>query len=71
MAGRDCRKTPLKAFPESAPYIAVLDGDMQHDESKLKLMLSTLKGGEEDFAFGSRYLADRGFGDQELLHKNV
>ncbi len=41
----------------AAPYLAVMDGDLQHDESLLPSMLSTLKSGEADIVVGSRYVA--------------
>lgn len=43
-------------------YIAVIDGDLQHDETKLPVMLENLKSGKYDMALGSRYVADGGFG---------
>jgi dolichol-phosphate mannosyltransferase len=39
----------------SAPYLAVIDGDMQHDESLLPQMLVILKAQEIDIVVGSRY----------------
>ena len=39
----------------SAPYLAVMDGDLQHDETLLPMMLDTLKSGDEDVVVGSRY----------------
>jgi len=39
----------------SSPYIAVMDADLQHDESILIDMLSSLKTEEIDIAIGSRY----------------
>jgi dolichol-phosphate mannosyltransferase len=41
----------------SAPYLAVIDADMQHDEKLLPLMLTTLKSAELDIVVGSRYVA--------------
>jgi dolichol-phosphate mannosyltransferase len=40
----------------SAPYVAVMDGDMQHDESILLRMLHRLEDGEGDIAIGTRYI---------------
>ncbi len=48
----------------SAPYVAVIDGDLQHDESLLPRMLKRLTDGEADLVVGSRYIAgtvDDGF----------
>jgi dolichol-phosphate mannosyltransferase len=39
----------------SAPYLAVLDADLQHDERLLPQMLDTLKRGDMDIVVGSRY----------------
>jgi len=40
----------------SAPYIAVMDADMQHDESILPRMLAALKDQPLDIIIGSRYI---------------
>jgi dolichol-phosphate mannosyltransferase len=40
----------------SAPYLAVMDADLQHDENLLPRMLETLKRGETDLVVGSRYV---------------
>ena len=39
----------------SAPHAAVIDADLQHDETQLPKMLALLKGGEE-LVIGSRYI---------------
>jgi dolichol-phosphate mannosyltransferase len=39
----------------TAPYLAVIDADMQHDEQLLPQMLGTLKQGDLDIVVGSRY----------------
>jgi dolichol-phosphate mannosyltransferase len=39
----------------AAPYVAVIDGDMQHDETKLPRMLEILRAGEADLVAGTRY----------------
>jgi len=41
----------------SAPYLVVIDGDLQHDETLLLPMLNALKTGEEDIVIGSRYVS--------------
>ena len=46
----------------STPYIAVLDADLQHDETILPEMLERLSGGGNDIVVGSRYLAEGGLG---------
>ncbi len=47
----------------SAPYIAVLDADLQHDESRLPAMLAALKADNLDVVVGSRYTAGGGIGE--------
>jgi dolichol-phosphate mannosyltransferase len=44
------------ALASSAHFVAVIDGDMQHDESLLPAMLHILRGGQADIVIGSRYL---------------
>src|SRR6202012_32629 len=46
----------------SAPYLAVIDGDLQHDERLLPNMLGTLKQENLDIVVASRYLAGGGTG---------
>jgi dolichol-phosphate mannosyltransferase len=55
----------------SSPYLAVMDADLQHDESLLKLMLVTLKNDKLDIVVGSRYVAGGSFGDWTLARKIV
>src|SRR6478752_5910534 len=40
----------------SAPYAAVIDADLQHDETQLSKMLKLLQGGDLDLVVGSRYV---------------
>src|SRR4030088_331852 len=40
----------------SAPYAAVIDADLQHDESQLPVMLALLQAGDMDLVIGSRYI---------------
>lgn len=47
----------------TSPYMAVIDGDLQHDETKLPEMLAHLRSGQYDLALGSRYVKDGGFGN--------
>ncbi|MBI1392332.1 MAG: glycosyltransferase [Alphaproteobacteria bacterium] len=47
----------------SAQYLAVIDADMQHDETKLAEMLRILRSGEVDIAVGSRFVDGGGVGD--------
>jgi dolichol-phosphate mannosyltransferase len=47
----------------SAPFIAVIDGDLQHDERLLPQMLLELRRGDLDLILGSRYAPGGGTGD--------
>lgn len=40
----------------SAPYVAVLDSDLQHDEQLIPQMLADLRSGSVDLSVGSRYV---------------
>ncbi|OYU88347.1 MAG: dolichol monophosphate mannose synthase [Bradyrhizobiaceae bacterium PARB1] len=40
----------------SAPCAAVIDGDLQHDETQLAKMLGLIERGEADLVIGSRYI---------------
>lgn len=44
------------ALASSAPFVAVMDGDLQHDETRLPMMLATLRSGTCDLAVASRYV---------------
>jgi len=41
----------------SAPNVAVMDADLQHDETQLPKMLALLQSGEAELVVGSRYIA--------------
>jgi len=41
----------------SAACVAVIDADLQHDETQLPKMLAVLQSGEADLVVGSRYIA--------------
>ncbi|GAA3737067.1 dolichol-phosphate mannosyltransferase [Sphingorhabdus rigui] len=47
----------------SAPVLAVIDGDMQHDEAILPRLFSKVFLGEADIAVGTRYSEGGGTGD--------
>jgi dolichol-phosphate mannosyltransferase len=40
----------------SAPFLAVMDGDLQHDETRLPAMMDLLRGGGCDLVVASRHL---------------
>lgn len=45
------------ALASSAAYVAVMDGDLQHDEARLPAMLTILRAGAADLVVGSRHVA--------------
>ena len=49
----------------SAPFLAVMDGDLQHDETRLPKMLSELRAGSAELALGTRYAEGGGIGSWE------
>jgi dolichol-phosphate mannosyltransferase len=51
------------ALASAAPYVAVMDADLQHDEKLLPEMLETLKHQPYDIVVGSRYVAGGGIGE--------
>jgi len=46
-----------------APYVAAIDGDLQHDETLLPRMLAVLQAGRADIVVGSRYVEGGAVGD--------
>lgn len=47
----------------SSPWLAVMDGDLQHDAALLPHMLKTAKCGELDIVVASRHMAGGGMGE--------
>jgi dolichol-phosphate mannosyltransferase len=47
----------------SAPYVAVIDADMQHDETLIARMLDTITDQDLDLVIGSRYVSGGGTTD--------
>lgn len=47
----------------SAPYVAIMDADLQHDESVLKTMFDRIRADDVDLVVGSRYVEGGGMGD--------
>lgn len=45
------------ALSSTAPVIACIDADLQHDERLLPAMLKTIRSGEAEVVIGSRYVA--------------
>ena len=56
----------------AAPYVAVIDGDLQHDESLLPRMLARLREGGVDLVVGTRFAEGGGTGewDRDRLAKS-
>jgi len=44
------------AMSSSADFVAVIDGDLQHDETRLPVMLEALRGGACDIVVASRHV---------------
>jgi dolichol-phosphate mannosyltransferase len=55
----------------SAPYLAVMDGDLQHDETLLPQMLEIIREDETDIVIGSRYTASGGVGDWDTRRAGI
>jgi dolichol-phosphate mannosyltransferase len=47
----------------SAPYVAIVDGDLQDDERLLPEMLRTLRSDEAEVVIGSRFMPEGGVGE--------
>ena len=59
------------ALSSSAPLVAVMDADLQHDESILPAMLHELRSRNLDIVVGSRYVAGGGTGDWDTNRKEI
>ncbi len=46
------------ALASAAPYVAVIDADLQHDETLLPRMYEKIRGGNVDLVIASRYVGD-------------
>jgi dolichol-phosphate mannosyltransferase len=55
----------------SAPYVAVMDADLQHDERLLPRMFATLRDEPYDLVVGSRYIAGGGVGDWDAARQRA
>jgi dolichol-phosphate mannosyltransferase len=55
----------------SAPYQAVMDADLQHDETLLSGMLDALQRGEADIVIGSRYLEGGSVGEWQQSRAKI
>jgi dolichol-phosphate mannosyltransferase len=55
----------------SAPYLAVIDADLQHDECLLPRMLAALKSDGLDIVVGSRYVAGGAIGEWDKRRATI
>jgi dolichol-phosphate mannosyltransferase len=55
----------------SAPYLAVIDADLQHDETVLPQMLASIKAEELDIVIGSRHVAGGSIGDWDRRRATI
>jgi dolichol-phosphate mannosyltransferase len=55
----------------SAPYLAVIDADLQHDERLLPAMLDTLKRGDVEIVVASRYAPGGDIGDWDASRARI
>ena len=53
----------------ASPYVAIMDGDLQHDEKILGEMFRRLTEGETDLVVASRYVEGGGLGDWSVRRK--
>ncbi len=59
------------AMSTAAPLVAVMDADMQHDESILPAMIETLRSGNLDIVIGSRHVDGGSTGNWERRRENM
>jgi dolichol-phosphate mannosyltransferase len=59
------------AMSASAPIVAVMDGDMQHDEALLPRMLQVLQTSDADVVVGSRHVEGGGLGDWNAVRRRM
>lgn len=55
----------------SAPVLAVIDADMQHDESILPKLFAAVNGGDADLAVGTRYADTGSVGDWDMRRRLI
>ncbi len=55
----------------SAPFVAVMDADLQHDEALLPRMFAILKAGEAELVVASRYADGGGLGEHSPLRRLI
>lgn len=57
------------ALGSSAPVIAVMDADLQHDHACLPKLYAAVRDGDHDVAVGTRYAANGGVGDWDAARR--
>jgi dolichol-phosphate mannosyltransferase len=55
----------------AAPYLAVMDGDLQHDPNVLPTMLEALKDSDTELVVGSRYTEGGSLGDWDSARAQI
>ena len=55
----------------ASPYVAVMDADLQHDETLLPKMLAVLKADAADVVIGSRYVDGGGLGGWDASRAQI
>jgi dolichol-phosphate mannosyltransferase len=55
----------------SAPYLGVIDADLQHNETVLPQMLASIKAEELDIVIGSRHVAGGSIGDWDRRRATI
>ncbi|MCF8708549.1 glycosyltransferase family 2 protein [Rhizorhapis sp. SPR117] len=55
----------------AAPILAVVDGDMQHDESVLPRMIAKILSDEADLVIGTRYAGEGSMGDLDAKRASL
>jgi dolichol-phosphate mannosyltransferase len=59
------------ALSSAAPLVAVMDADLQHDETILPAMMEQLRSQNLDVVVGSRYVAGGGTGEWDESRKQI
>jgi dolichol-phosphate mannosyltransferase len=55
----------------AAPFVAVMDADLQHDERLLPRMLAELRAGDLDLVVGSRYMEGGGTSNWPTIRRRI
>ncbi len=58
-------------FASIAPYVAIIDADLQHDETLLKTMLTNMRQGGADLIVASRKTAEGSFGEMPGMRVKI